>query len=844
MLSTTTLLVLHFVIKIFSRKNLYTHIREKHGNETLRQCRGLEKATLKYEKLCYDLRFLLVCKKERLVPTFAKPKLSITVNDKIRKDVALLLIKAEIKNKHRLKNQLRQEIKRHNENIRRSTSFLLFHALRYKIRSAVSSRAIKWSSTHQNKLSKLQDEVKTKITTKTKKVLPNIIHNFSSYTLSDKEIEVLSYSLDHYIPDREHGKRTQVEFERFYQQIIPHTMHLAADEKTALKTKFLETYNKYTKVKIPSEEKKILENLYGNNDITVLRQDKGRGVVVMNKCDYVNKSKNFFDGTEFEELNSDPTKSFQTRVQRTLLKMKKKFTVTEYKRIYPSSSRPGLFFGLAKVHKLKNGCTNVNELPLRPVISNIGTATYEISKYLASLLQPIAKSEFTIDSTKDFVQKIKSKKIQQDFEMISFDVASLFTSVPLDFTIELILKKVYNEKLITTKLKREELKTLLELCTKEMHFSFDGNIYRQVNGVTMGSPLGPVIANIFMVELEKKVIPTINDKVSLWYRYVDDTFTFVKRGEVDSVLRILDNFHDNIRFTFEKQTNDSIAFLDVKVIRKADGSFDTDIHRKKTDTNVYLNWKSFAPKAWKVGTLKGLIRRAFIICSTEEYKRKEVSFLKNVFKQNGFPSRVINQVVNEVKNKMSSVIDLDTNTSQNSSHVTPTVPLVVDQKTKEDPYTPYICLPYKGISGEKIVRGFKTILTNVLPKEIKPRIIFKGKKLSNCFRVKDRVPIEHATNLIYAFKPTHDSRKSTEYIGETNVRFETRAYEHIHTDKASSVYKYKVENNLDICESDFEILDKGFSKSLDRKLAEALYIKEMDPTLNRQKKSFTLHLFN
>ena len=114
-----------------------------------------------------------------------------------------------------------------------------------------------------------------------------------------------------------------------------------------------------------------------------------------------------------------------------------------------------------------------------------------------------------------------------------------------------------------------------------MHFSFDGNIYRQVNGVAMGSPLGPVIANIFMVELEKKVIPTISDKVSLWYRYVDDTFTFVKKGEVDNVLRILDNFHNNIKFTFEKQTNDAIAFLDVKVIRKADGSFEIDIHRKK-----------------------------------------------------------------------------------------------------------------------------------------------------------------------------------------------------------------------------------------------------------------------
>ena len=67
--------------------------------------------------------------------------------------------------------------------------------------------------------------------------------------------------------------------------------------------------------------------------------------------------------------------------------------------------------------------------------------------------------------------------------------------------------------------------------------------------------------------------------------------------------------------------------------------FDTDIHRKKIDTNIYMNWNSFSPRAWKIGTLVGLSRRAFVICSTEESRSKEISFLKTVFgKINGFPS--------------------------------------------------------------------------------------------------------------------------------------------------------------------------------------------------------------
>ena len=67
------------------------------------------------------------------------------------------------------------------------------------------------------------------------------------------------------------------------------------------------------------------------------------------------------------------------------------------------------------------------------------------------------------------------------------------------------------------------MKELLNLCTQSVHFTFDGNIYVQKDGVAMGSPLGPVLANIFMVELERSVIPTLMDKMTCWTRYVDDT---------------------------------------------------------------------------------------------------------------------------------------------------------------------------------------------------------------------------------------------------------------------------------------------------------------------------------
>ena len=89
------------------------------------------------------------------------------------------------------------------------------------------------------------------------------------------------------------------------------------------------------------------------------------------------------------------------------------------------------------------------------------------------------------------------------------------------------------------------MRNLLLLCTKNVHFCFGGDIYQQNDGAAMGFLFGPVLAGIFMVELETKIIPTVTDIISHWRRYVDDTFVFVKKGSVEHVLAWLNSFHKN-----------------------------------------------------------------------------------------------------------------------------------------------------------------------------------------------------------------------------------------------------------------------------------------------------------
>ena len=661
------LLVIIFIIKIFARTNLFSTIKEKHGQDTLHDVRAYERLCKRYEKANCDLRFLLTCKREKLNPNFARPKLSIKADFKTKQKIGRIVVETEIRNKHNAKKELRNKMKQLFDKIREKIGFISSQAVKYRIKNSVRNEVRKWKTTQEKKLEKLRDNAP-----QFRRQIPdiqvkNIIHNFSSYVLSQQEEKALARGLDEYIPAKFDQRRIEVEFELFYQNVLPHTRNMTPENKTELKSKFLNTFRNYSSIKEPYKYKEIVKRLADNKDICLLKQDKGKGIVIMDRTKYVEKCEEFLNGRRFDKIEEDPTSSFEKGVQDLLRSMKKRFDPVSYRKIYPTSSRPGLFYGTAKVHKMAEGSRNIDELPVRPIVSSIGTATYATSKYLADLLAPLAKSQYTVDSTKAFIERIRNKSIDDEYDMVSFDVTSLFTNVPLDFTIDIILKKIYREKKIKTKLKKEEMRELLNTCTKDMHFTFNGKIYKQNDGVCMGNPLGPVIANIFMVELECTLVPTLSDVLPEWIRYVDDTFTFVKKGKLDVVLNALNAFHQDIKFTHETETNGCIPFLDVRIQRNTDGGFTTSVYRKKTNSNIYINWNSHAPRTWKIGTLHGLLQRAFTICSNNSEVEKEIDFLKKIFsKTNGYPTKVIESIVLKVRNKNNSPPNMESEENEES----------------------------------------------------------------------------------------------------------------------------------------------------------------------------------
>ena len=161
--------------------------------------------------------------------------------------------------------------------------------------------------------------------------------------------------------------------------------------------------------------------------------------------------------------------------------------------------------------------------PFRPIVSSIGTYNYELAKYLCILLEPHIPSEHCALDTFTFVREINKLPLSGKF-MVSFDVESLFTNIPLEECVNLAVDYISkgNPDLQLTK---SELGNLFNFATAQTHFLFKGSFFDQIDGVAMGYPLAPVLANLFMGHHERIWLENYKASSVLFYRrYVDDTF--------------------------------------------------------------------------------------------------------------------------------------------------------------------------------------------------------------------------------------------------------------------------------------------------------------------------------
>ena len=206
----------------------------------------------------------------------------------------------------------------------------------------------------------------------------------------------------------------------------------------------------------------------------------------------------------------------------------------------PRYSTPPQMYGLPKIHK---ECT-----PMRPIVSTIKSLAYKLAKELTRILTPLAgHTAYIFMNSTTIVSRIQDIQMTPEDRLVSFGVKSLFTEVPVEAALKVIEEKLTNDQSLAerTSIPTDNLVELTSLCLRTTYFQLGEEFYKQLDGAAMGSPLSPVIANLYLEHLEETALQSAPLKPNLWVRYVDDTFVNWPHGpeELRSFHQLLNAQH-------------------------------------------------------------------------------------------------------------------------------------------------------------------------------------------------------------------------------------------------------------------------------------------------------------
>ena len=192
------LLVILFIIKMYTRNNIFKRIKKKHGQDMVSVARSYEQLKTKYIKAGAGPVFIKTCKIENLIPTFAKVNLSVKDNnEKLTQRIARIVMESQLQSKHPKKKKLKNELTILNNQLKTSLNIILYNILIHQANIAIKSGFKSIRLPHNKKLIKFRKRQQkySKSTTQTE-LVRNIVHNFPFYALSHEELNALSYGLD------------------------------------------------------------------------------------------------------------------------------------------------------------------------------------------------------------------------------------------------------------------------------------------------------------------------------------------------------------------------------------------------------------------------------------------------------------------------------------------------------------------------------------------------------------------------------------------------------------------------------------------------------------------------
>ena len=432
---------------------------------------------------------------------------------------------------------------------------------------------------------------------------------------------------------------------------------------------------------------------------------------------------------------------------------------------------------------------------------------YEVSKYIAEILKPYGKQkEQHTNNSKSFSTFICQQTIEPDKIIVSFDVASLYTTIPIDqalLIIEGLLQ--HDDKLADrTPLSHNQILDLLNILLRITYFKFDDQFYQQTDGAAMGGPTSAIVSEIYMQALEMTAITTADHLPKIWERHVDDVFSVIQRIYLQELLHHINSLHPQTQLTKDEEQDSILPFLDTLVQWNPDKTISVKVYRKPTHTNQYLNYTSHHSTSAKQSIITALFDRGDNVVSSEKDKEEEKQHILATIQQNGYPRDFIMRTVKQHNRRKERTAE------------------VTEEESKPNKK---INLSYIQGASEQPRRTFNKC-------NIKTTFYTPTTFRSLLSKPKDPIPKEDRNNVIYQL----DCKDSEAvYVGETKRTLSIRTNEHISAVKSASQRSHTAEHcwkyNHDFDWSNKRVLDFENNWKT-RIIKEAIYSEENKHHIN------------
>ena len=563
------------------------------------------------------------------------------------------------------------------------------------------------------------------------------------------------------------------------------------------------------------------------NDLVAVPFDKGVGICLMKKEQYHEKMNNIISLPQFEKVVKprrnarDSVFKEEDRILEKLESLLKENHISQelFERLKPTGSQPPRLYGLAKVHK--------ENTPMRPVLSMPGSAYYNVAKTVAYWLSHIPECRIN-SSTKSVCDQLKNVDIGKDRELVSFDVVSLYTNVPVNEAIHVCADLMFNGKNPTPPVDKATFIALAEIASCDVIMSTHDGYYIQKDGLAMGSPPAPHLANGWMSQFDQ----TIQGDAKLYTRYMDDILRDIARQQSDATLVEINDLHSSLNLTREKEKDGQLPFLDMDVMNK-DGRLSSKWYTKPTNTGLIMNFHSLAPKRYKISVVSGFVHRIFRSCSTWKNFHESLEKAKVILINNQYPPmffepiihRTLTKILTPVEKEDGDVSEIDIDKTVVEEDNDDGGPPIDCQRVYEKSELFKFFVQYRGKNSEHFARSLRKLNAPCT-------VVMTLRKLKTMLpSLKPRVPFVLRSRIVYQIKCPHCE---VSYVGMTTRHLLTRFREHKSKSSGPIKKHFAQCTNSKIRLEDIDILDSSIKSDTHLLTLEALYIRELKPYLNTQ----------